>query len=396
MSSVIYLDHAATCRMRPEAIAAMTEAMEHIFGNASPSYSLARDAKRCLDDARAVLAETIGAGWNEIFFTSGGTESDNWALTGTAEALQHKGKHIVVSAIEHHAVLHTCAYLESRGFSVTRLPVDSEGRVRPEDLAAELNARPDTILVSVMAANNEIGTREDIGTLCRYTHDHGAVFHTDAVQAYGKTDSLNVPDIPVDLLSASAHKIGGPKGIGFLYVRNGTQLQSLLHGGSQERGRRAGTENVPAAAGFAAAAKAAFANMENDLRAERKLQAYFRERLFAAFGEQNGDSPAPSGILWNGPAPGGERLAGNISVSFPGVSAESLLISLDLAGICASGGSACTTGALDPSHVIMAVSGDRKRAEGTIRFTTGPENTKEEIDRTIEVLEEALRRIRNV
>lgn len=442
---MIYLDHAATCPMRETALLRMTEAMKNIYGNASPSYPAAQQAKAQLDQARTVLAETIGADWREIFFTSGGTEGDNWALIGAAEMseLLQSGTnvtssadtasmpgtrgHIITTAIEHHAVLHTCAYLESRGFTVSYLPVDENGMVRAEALHRELDLHPDTFLVSVMLANNEVGTIEPIRELVHVVRDwekerneNGSaasrgkaekgdedaarkrnlqrhiLFHTDAVQGYGKIP-IHVKDLDVDLLSVSAHKLGGPKGIGFLYLKQGTQIGALIHGGSQESGRRAGTENVPAAIGFAAAAKEAVREMETDGRKVLELAEYFRENLEKNFGDV---ASGEGGVhfVWNGPDIGagiGElcRIPGNVNVSFPGLDQRTLLMNLDLAGICASGGSACTTGAVEPSHVILAMTGDRKRAEGALRFTLGPENTREEMDTVIRVLKETIERI---
>lgn len=391
---MIYLDHAATVPMREEALKAMTAALREDWGNASPTYPIAQRAKARLDGARTILADTIHAGWRELFFTSGGTESDNWALIGTAEALKEKGKHIVVSAIEHHAVLHTCEYLESRGFEVTRLPADGEGLVRPQELAAVLDARPDTILVSLMAVNNEIGTIEPIDVCCKYAHDHGVLFHTDAVQAYGKLP-LSVEEVPVDLLSVSAHKIGGPKGIGFLYIRNGVQPQALIHGGSQESGRRAGTENVPAAVGFAAAAQEAMAEMQEEQAREAALQQYFAEGLHRLFGDYRATGKKGD-FLWNGAPIGPRRAVSNLSISFPGLDTQALLINLDLAGICASGGSACTTGAVDPSHVITAICPDPAVARGTLRFTLGPENTNKEIDTVLRELKAITERMKTL
>lgn len=417
---MIYLDHAATCPMRQCSLEQMTEAMQKVYGNASPSYPVAQEAKARLDQARTVLADTIGADWKEIFFTSGGTEGDNWALTGAAEAglPERQTGHIITTQVEHHAVLHTCAYLESRGYTVSYLPVDEEGFVSGESLKDELERHPDTVLVSVMLANNEVGTVEPVRDLVRIVRNReeelrradggnaepGAksrkkqecriLFHTDAVQAYGKLP-IDVKDLDVDLLSVSAHKIGGPKGIGFLYIRRGTGIGSLIHGGAQESGRRAGTENVPAAIGFAAAAKEAMDEREKENAKVRELQLFFRDRLRKEVEEGCGIR-----MLWNGPEPeetdgqtGERRLPGNVSVSFPGFDQRTLLINLDLAGICASGGSACTTGALDPSHVLMAMTNDLQRAAGTLRFSLGAENTREEIETTIRVLTETLKRI---
>ena len=417
---MIYLDHAATCPMRECSLEQMTEAMQKVYGNASPSYPIAQEAKAKLDQARSVLADTIGADWKEIFFTSGGTEGDNWALTGAVEAglPERRTGHIITTQVEHHAVLHTCAYLESRGYTVSYLPVDEEGFVSGESLRKELERHPDTVLVSVMLANNEVGTVEPVQELVRIVRNReeelrnadgeGAepgrefrrkparriLFHTDAVQAYGKL-SIDVKELDVDLLSVSAHKIGGPKGIGFLYIRKGTRIGSLIHGGAQESGRRAGTENVPAAIGFAAAAKEAVADREKENATVRRLQLFFRDRLRKDVEEACGIR-----MLWNGPEPeeteeqtGTRRLPGNVSVSFPGFDQRTLLINLDLAGICASGGSACTTGALDPSHVLMAMTKDLQRSAGTLRFSLGPENTREEIETTLHVLTETMKRI---
>ena len=407
---MIYLDHAATCPMRKCALDQMTEALKSVYGNASPSYPPAQEAKAMLDQARSVLAETIGADWREIFFTSGGTEGDNWALTGAAEAglPERTGGHIITTRVEHHAVLHTCAYLESRGYTVSYLPVDEEGFVSPDSLENELAAHPDTVLVSVMLANNEVGTIEPVEELVRVVRKREQelagkegvpdgkrkvkggrriLFHTDAVQAYGKIP-IDVKALDVDLLSVSAHKIGGPKGVGFLYLRKGTRIGALIHGGAQESGRRAGTENVPAIIGFAAAAEEAVRERQSDEAKTMHLQRFFREALRSELQEKGGIR-----ILWNGPQPGERRLSGNVSVSFPDFDQRTLLINLDLAGICASGGSACTSGALEPSHVLMAMTQDRKRAEGTLRFTLGAENTEEEILETVRVLRKTVDRI---
>ena len=407
---MIYLDHAATCPMRKCALDQMTEALKNVYGNASPSYPPAQEAKAKLDQARSVLAETIGADWREIFFTSGGTEGDNWALTGAAEAglPERTGGHIITTRVEHHAVLHTCAYLESRGYTVSYLPVDEDGFVSPDSLENELATHPDTVLVSVMLANNEVGTIEPVEELVRVvrkreqelagkeavpeakrkeTGGRRILFHTDAVQAYGKIP-IDVKTLDVDLLSVSAHKIGGPKGVGFLYLRKGTRIGALIHGGAQESGRRAGTENVPAIIGFAAAAEEAVGKRQSEEEKTIHLQQFFREALRVELQEKEGIR-----ILWNGPQPGERRLSGNVSVSFPGFDQRTLLINLDLAGICASGGSACTSGALEPSHVLMAMTQDRKRAEGTLRFTLGTENTEEEILETVRVLKETIDRI---
>lgn len=385
----IYLDHAATTPMPAAVIEVMTNTMQSVYGNASTSYGAGRDARRILDDARAALAATIGADYHDIYYTSGGTEADNWALIGAMEEDERvhgrKGT-LITSQIEHHAILHTCNYLEARGYNILTIPVNDVGMVDPADLGRLLNDHSDTALVSIMAANNEIGTVEPIAVCCKYAHDHGALFHTDAVQAYGKIP-LDVNEIPVDLMSISAHKIGGPKGIGCLYIRKGTRLGSLLHGGSQERGRRAGTENVPGAAGFAKAAELTFADVRAMTQNERALQVALYGQLVDAFG-----APGKTWV-WNGPAIGEERLPNNVSISLPGQDLDTLLINLDLAGIAASGGSACTTGALDPSHVIMAISdGDTRRARGTLRFTFGVGNTMQDVGTVVATLRETMAR----
>jgi cysteine desulfurase len=382
---VIYLDYAATAPMRPGAVRAMEEALTGTFGNASASYGIARKARALLDESRAVLAESIHADFSEIILTSGGSESDNQALISGLEETAKAGKpRLLTTSIEHHAVLHTADYLRDRGFPVTILPVNGEGVVEPGVLEEALCSHPDTGLVSIMWANNEVGTIEPIRELSELTASHGCLFHTDAVQAFGKLP-IDVQKVPVTFLSASAHKLGGPKGIGFLYIRKGTRIGSLIHGGTQERGRRAGTENVPAAAGFAAAVREAKENQQVWAERERSLQQYLYEKLVAAF---------PEGGCWNGPLPGPGRLPGNLSISFPGLVTDAMLMNLDLAGICASGGSACTTGLPEPSHVILAMTNDPQRAKGTLRFTLGPETTKEELDAALHALQDIIPRLR--
>lgn len=363
----VYLDYAATSPMRSEALQAMETAMKQIYGNASTVYEEGAAAKRTLEDARETLAQTIGAKRTEIFFTSGGTESDNWALVGTAEARKSRGRHLIVSAIEHHAVLRTAEYLERRQFELTRLDPGEDGIISAD--ALEEAICPGTSLVSVMAVNNEIGTIEPIRELAQAAGRHGAWFHTDAVQAYGKMD-LDVRTLPVDLMSVSAHKIGGPKGIGFLYIRSGVKIGSFLHGGRQEHGRRAGTENVPAAVGFAAAAKALFADREKECARQRRLQELFLKRL----------SDKTDGFVLNGPPVGERRICHNISISFPGLSSDSMVIALGLDGVDCSAGAACTTGAPEPSHVLQAVYGDKQRTRGTLRFSFGASTSSEEIE----------------
>lgn len=369
--------------MRPEALQAMETAMEQIYGNASTVYEEGARAKKVLEDAREALAQTIGAKRTEIYFTSGGTESDNWALVGTAEARQDRGKHLIVSAIEHHAVLRTAEYLERRRFEITRPGTGNDG-VIPAG-ALEEAMRPDTVLVSVMAVNNEIGTIEPIRELGEAAHRRGIWFHTDAVQAYGKMD-LDMRILPVDLMSVSAHKIGGPKGIGFLYIRDGIKIGSFLHGGRQEHGRRAGTENVPAAVGFAAAANALFAQREKECARQQKLQRFFLKRL----------SEKTDGFVLNGPPVGEKRICHNISISFPGLSSDSMLISLGLDGVDCSAGSACTTGSPEPSHVLQAVYGDEQRTRGTLRFSFGPSTTEQDIEYTTDRIAATAERLRRL
>ena len=409
---IIYLDHAATVPMRPEAVSAMSAALADVWGNASAIYSAGSRAKRQLERARASLAATIGADPSEIYFTSGGTEGDNWALTAAMEFCS--GGHLIITAVEHHAILHTAEYLRTRGFDVTVLPPDSEGYIAPEKVAAAV--RPDTALISVMTANNEVGTIEPIAAIGRIARDRHILFHTDAVQAYGKIP-IDVRAAGIDLLSVSAHKIGGPKGIGFLYIKKNMPFGAYMHGGMQEKGRRAGTENVPAAVGFAAAAEAVFAEREEAQARERALQRFFLRRLREEIPgvELNGPEPDENGP---GPddnspeqdearcaekrcaekqrTPDSRRLANNLNVRFPGVNSETLLILLDMQGICASGGSACTTGAVNPSHVLMAMGQTAEEARESVRFTLGPENTEEELERTVQAVKEITERLKKL
>ena len=323
----------------------------------------------------------IGARPEEIYFTSGGTESDNWAIKAAAEGCAQKGRHIITTKIEHHAVLHTCMDLEKRGFEVTYLEVDGYGRVEPA--ALEKAIRPDTVLISVMAANNEIGTLEPIGEIGRLARERGILFHTDAVQALGQIP-MNVEELCVDMLSASAHKLGGPKGVGMLYVRSGLKIPSFLHGGAQERGRRAGTENVPGIVGFGAAAARAMRIMKDKTVREIELRDYLIRRI---------EDEIPYCRL-NGHRT--DRLPGNVNISFSFVEGESVLIALDMKGICASSGSACTSGALDPSHVLLAIGLEQSEAQGALRFTLSEENTVEEIDTVVDCLKQSVARFREI
>lgn len=361
----IYLDHAATSPMHPNVIDKMMAVMTSDFGNPSSIHAYGRQARHILDEARATIAASIGAARNEIIFTSGGTEADNTALIGVAEANKSKGKHIVTTAIEHHAILHTTQYLEKNGFEVTYLSVDENGLISMDDLQSAL--RDDTILVSVMFGNNEVGTIQPIAEIGQLLKNHQAYFHTDAVQAYGLIP-IDVNELGVDLLSVSAHKINGPKGIGFLYVRDSVKLQPHTYGGEQERKRRAGTESVPAIAGFAEAVKIAQSSMEEKGRRYRG----FKSILLAVFAE--------AGIQYDINGCLEKSLPHVINFSFPGTNVESMLVNLDLVGVAASSGSACTAGSIDPSHVLVAMFGkNSERTKNSIRFSFGLNNTEEQI-----------------
>ncbi len=377
---MIYLDNGATTKTAPEVVEAMLPYFTENFGNPGGIYSLGSAGKKAVNQARRTLAEMIGARPEEIYFTSGGTESDNWAIKA-AEGCAQKGRHIITTKIEHHAVLHTCMDLEKRGFEVTYLEVDGYGRVEPE--ALEKAIRQDTVLISVMAANNEIGTLEPIGEIGRLARERGILFHTDAVQALGQIP-MHVEELCVDMLSASAHKLGGPKGVGMLYVRSGLKIPSFLHGGAQERGRRAGTENVPGIVGFGAAAARAMRIMKDKTVREIELRDYLIRRI---------EDEIPYCRL-NGHRT--DRLPGNVNISFSFVEGESVLIALDMKGICASSGSACTSGALDPSHVLLAIGLEQSEAQGAIRFTLSEENTVEEIDTVVDCLKQSVARFREI
>ncbi len=378
---MIYLDNGATTKTAPEVVEAMLPYFTENFGNPGGIYSLGSAGKKAVNQARRTLAEMIGARPEEIYFTSGGTESDNWAIKAAAEGCAQKGRHIITTKIEHHAVLHTCMDLEKRGFEVTYLEVDGYGRVEPE--ALEKAIRPDTVLISVMAANNEIGTLEPIGEIGRLARERGILFHTDAVQALGQIP-MHVEELCVDMLSASAHKLGGPKGVGMLYVRSGLKIPSFLHGGAQERGRRAGTENVPGIVGFGAAAARAMRIMKDKTVREIELRDYLIRRI---------EEEIPYCRL-NGHRT--DRLPGNVNISFSFVEGESVLIALDMKGICASSGSACTSGALDPSHVLLAIGLEQSEAQGALRFTLSEENTVEEIDTVVDCLKQSVARFREI
>lgn len=376
---MIYLDNAATTRTAPEVLEAMLPYFNEYYGNAGSIYRLGSQSKKSVIKARETIAGTLGVQANEIYFTSGGTESDNWALKAVYESCQDKGRHIITSKIEHHAVLHTCKYLEQRGAKITYLDVNKDGLVDPQQL--ERAIRPDTILISVMYANNEIGTIEPIGRIGEIAEEHGILFHTDAVQAYGHLP-IEVGKMHIDLLSASAHKFNGPKGIGFLYVNSKIRLGSFIHGGQQERGRRAGTENVPGIVGIAAAAEKAALDMEEKTAIESRMRDYLIRCI---------EEKIPGARLTGHRT---MRLPGHVSFCFENIQGESALIMLDMQGICASSGSACTTGDPGPSHVLLAAGVPEELARGSLRFTLSEENTKEELDTAVESLAGIVERLR--
>lgn len=377
----IYLDNAATTQTYPEVLDAMLPFFTEHYGNPSSIYSFAGEAGKAVDEARRTIASAIGADASEIYFTGGGSESDNWALKATAEAYASKGKHIITSKIEHHAILHTCEWLAKYGIEVTYLDVDENGLVSPEALKAAI--RPDTILVSIMTANNEIGTIEPIAELGRIAHEAGALFHTDAVQAFGHIP-INVDAMNIDMLSASGHKFNGPKGIGFMYIRKGVKIRSFIHGGSQERSRRAGTHNVPGIVGMAKAASLAVEQMNERMAYETKLRDHLIERVL---------NEIPY-VRLNGHRT--NRLPNNANFCFRFIEGESMLILLDQNGICGSSGSACTSGSLDPSHVLLAIGLPHEIAHGSLRLTLSEKTTMEDIDFTVDKLKEIIERLRSM
>lgn len=381
MNPFIYLDNAATTQLDESVLQEMLPFLRQSYGNPSAVYHFAEESRKAVDHAREQTAGLIGARPEEIFFTGGGTESDNWAIKAVAEAYSAKGKHIITSKIEHHAVLHTCRYLENHGYELTYLDVDQDGKIALEQLRAAI--RPDTVLISVMAANNEIGTIEPIAEIGRIAHEHGVLFHTDAIQAYGHIP-LHVEEMNIDLLSASGHKLNGPKGVGILYVRKGVKLGSILHGGAQERGKRAGTLNVPGIVGFGKAAQIAGQTMEERARSETALRDHLIERIL---------SEIPHARL-NGHRT--DRLPNNVNFCFRFLEGESLLILLDQLGICASSGSACTSGSLDPSHVLLAIGLPHEIAHGSLRITLSEKTTVEEIDFVADELKKMVERLRKM
>ena len=381
MERLIYLDNAATTKTAPEVVEAMLPYFTERYGNPSSVYGFAAANKEVISQQRDVIAGVLGAKGNEIYFTAGGSEADNWALKATAEAYEGKGNHIITTKIEHHALLHTCEYLEKKGYEVTYLDVDEDGVVKLDELKAAI--RPTTILISVMYANNEIGTIQPIREIGEIAHEHGILFHTDAVQAFGQVP-IHVDECHIDMLSASGHKLNGPKGIGFLYIRTGVKIRSFVHGGGQERKRRAGTENVPGIVGLGAAVKRAADTMAERTGKETELRDYLINRVL---------DEIPHCRL-NGHRT--KRLPNNANFSFQFIEGESLLIKLDMKGICGSSGSACTSGSLDPSHVLLAIGLPHEIAHGSLRLTLNEEITKEDIDYVVDSLKEIVGHLREM
>ena len=381
MEKMIYLDNAATTKTCPEVVEAMLPYFTEFYGNPSSVYTFSAKSKEAVTKAREIIADSLGVKSNEIYFTAGGSEADNWALVAAAEAYEAKGKHIITSKIEHHAILHTCEYLEKRGYEVTYLDVDENGVVKLDELKKAI--RPDTILISIMFANNEIGTIEPIKEIGAIAKEHGILFHTDAVQAYGHVP-ISADEYNIDMLSASGHKINGPKGIGFLYIRKGVKIRSFIHGGAQERRRRAGTENVPGIVGFGKAVQLAMDEMEERTKKEVEMREYLMEKVLreVPFTRINGSRTS--------------RLPNNINFAFQFIEGESLLIKLDMAGICGSSGSACTSGSLDPSHVLLAIGLPHEIAHGSLRLTLSEENTMEEMDITADKIKEIVAYLREL
>jgi len=381
MAKLIYLDNAATTKTAPEVVEAMLPYFTEFYGNPSSVYEFAGKSKAAITKSREIIADALGASANEIYFTAGGSESDNWALKATAEAYGNKGKHIITTKIEHHAILHTGDYLEKRGYEVTYLDVDENGVVKLDELKKAI--RPDTILISVMFANNEIGTIQPIKEIGEIAHENGILFHTDAVQAFGQIP-IHVDEYHIDMLSASGHKLNGPKGIGFLYIRKGVKIRSFIHGGAQERKRRAGTENVPGIVGLGKAVERAVATMEARTKQEIEVRDYLIEKILkeVPYTRLNGHRT--------------KRLPNNINFSFQFIEGESLLIMLDMDGICGSSGSACTSGSLDPSHVLLAIGLPHEIAHGSLRLTLSEEITKEDMDYVAASIRRIVERLRGM
>ncbi|MDR2898974.1 MAG: cysteine desulfurase NifS [Clostridiales bacterium] len=381
MSDIIYFDNAATTRVRDEVFEAMRPFLQNAYGNPSSIYKIARESKVAMENAREQVAKALGAKAEEIYFTGCGTEADNWAIKSIAWNNKHKGNHIITTKIEHHAVLHTCEYLEKQGFEVTYLPVDADGLISLADL--ENAIKPETILISIMFANNEIGTIQPVFEISEIAHKHNILFHTDAVQAVGHVP-INVKDMGIDMLTLSAHKIYGPKGVGVLYVRTGIPLKPFIHGGAQERGRRAGTENVAGIVGLGKAIELITAEMDVEMKKTTKLRNKLIDGILGS---------VPNCRL-NGHRD--KRLPGNANISFEFIEGESILLMLDMKGIAASSGSACTSGALDPSHVLLAIGLPHEKAHGSLRLTLGRYNTEEEVDTLLNVLPPIVQRLRDM
>ena len=381
MKTRIYLDNAATTRTSQEVVDAMLPYFTESYGNPSSIYELGQRSKEAITKAREEIAKVIGAKTEEIYFTAGGSEADNWAIKAAYEAYKNKGNHIITTKIEHHAVLHTCQYLEKQGAKVTYLDVDENGLIDLEQLQKAIT--PETILITIMFANNEIGTIEPVKEIGMIAKEHGILFHTDAVQAFGQVP-IDVDEMNIDMLSSSAHKINGPKGIGCLYIRKGVKIRSFIHGGAQERKRRAGIENVPGIVGYGVAARMAAETMEARTRKEQELRDYFIRRVLdeVPYTRLNGDPE--------------KRLPNNANFSFRFIEGESLLIMLDMKGIAGSSGSACTSGSLDPSHVLLAIGLPHEIAHGSLRLTLGADTTKEDLDYTLEQIKEIVAKLRNL
>ena len=377
----IYLDNAATTATRPEVVEAMLPYFTEKFGNPSSIYEFASQNKKAVDEARTIIANSLNAEISDIYFTAGGSESDNWALKATAEAYASKGNHIITSKVEHHAILHTCEYLEKHGFEVSYIDVDENGILKLDELKKAI--RPTTILISIMFANNEIGTIQPIKEIGEIARENNILFHTDAVQAYGQL-KIDVNELNIDMLSASGHKFNGPKGIGFLYIRKGLKIKSFVHGGAQERHRRAGTENVPGIVGIGKAAEIAMATLEERQQKETALRDMLIQRVLTEipYTRLNGDRT--------------KRLPNNANFSFQFIEGESLLIMLDMQNICASSGSACTSGSLDPSHVLLAIGLPHEIAHGSLRLTLSHDTTEEEINYTVDKIKDIVAKLRSM
>lgn len=383
MEKLIYMDNAATTSTAPEVVSAMLPFFTEYYGNPSSVYNFAQKSKMAIEDAREIIADSIGAAKsNEIYFTGGGSESDNWALKSAAFGLRDKGNHIITTKIEHHAILNTCAYLEKNGFEITYLDVDSEGFVSLEDVENAITDK--TILISVMFANNEIGTIEPVREIGKIAHKHGILFHTDAVQAMCHVP-INVTEMNIDLLSASAHKFHGPKGVGFMYMKNSAKLEPFIHGGAQERARRAGTSNVPSIVGIGKAVKLALGTLDKDTHTIINMRNYIVDRILGEIPDVTFDGPEIGSL---------KRLPSNMHFCFKDVSGDSLLIMLDMNGICASSGSACAAGSIDPSHVLLAIGRSKDEAKGALRLSIDKDLTKEDADYVIDALKAAVTRLR--